>query len=293
MRFQVTHSTIYRYEGPVYLEPQTLRLRPREDGTQRLRRYALEISPAPGGRSECLDQDGNAVVEAWFDRPVEELKLTSSFDVETLRENPFDFVLADSRADALPFAYSGPVGAELAPCLESAPETGVVRDLARTVVDAAGGQTLAFLTTLNRTLYENFAHVVRENGPPHPPDLTARSKEGSCRDLALLFCAASRSMGIAARFVSGYEMGASMTEQADMHAWAEVYLPGGGWRGYDPSQGLAVAGTHVAVAASADPRLAAPLSGRYRGSARSKMEFAISMQVAGDAPPGLHFEAAQ
>jgi transglutaminase-like putative cysteine protease len=90
-------------------------------------------------------------------------------------------------------------------------------------------------------------------------------------------------MGIAARFVSGYGYGADEQEQSYMHAWAEVYLPGGGWRGYDPAQGLAVADSHVVVAAAADPRLAAPLSGTYRGAARSKMEFSIAMQVVGDA----------
>jgi transglutaminase-like putative cysteine protease len=266
----------------VYLEPQTFRMRPREDGTQRLSQYALEIWPAPAGKSECLDQDGNVALEAWFDRPVEQLSVSSSFQVETLRENPFDFILADARLATLPLVYREPLRSALAPCLDASGESAVVRDFARSVVDGTGWQTLVFLTALNRTLYDTFHHVVRDIGPPHPPEVTIRSKEASCRDLATLFCAACRSMGIAARFVSGYERGAAQQELAYMHAWAEVYLPGGGWRGYDPSQGLAVADSHIAVAASADPRLAAPLSGTYRGAARSKMEFAISMQVAGE-----------
>lgn len=281
MRISLTHSTVYQYEGPVYLEPQTFRMRPREDGMQRLSRYALEISPAPAGRSECLDQDGNVITEAWFDRPVERLKLDSSFEVETLRANPFDFILADARLATLPFIYQEPVRSALAPCLDAIGESAHVRDFARSVVEGTGSQTLVFLTALNRTLYDNFRHVVRDIGPPHPPDVTIRSREASCRDLAALFCAACRSLGLAARFVSGYDCGLAQ-EQAYMHAWAEVYLPGGGWRGYDPSQGLAVANSHIAVAASGDPRLASPLSGTYRGSARSKMEFAISLQVGED-----------
>jgi transglutaminase-like putative cysteine protease len=249
---------------------------------QRLSRYSLEISPAPAGRSECLDQDGNVTLEAWFDRPVEQLKLDSSFEVETLRANPFDFILADTRLATLPFVYQEPVRSALAPCLDASAESTPVRDFARSVLDGAGSQTLVFLTALNRTLYDNFRHVVRDIGPPHPPEVTVRSKEASCRDLAALFCAACRSMGVAARFVSGYDCGLAQ-EQAYMHAWAEVYLPGGGWRGYDPSHGLAVANSHVAIAASADPRLASPLSGTYRGAARSKMDFAISVQIAEDA----------
>jgi len=267
----------------VHLEPQTFRMRPREDGAQRLLRYELEISPAPAGKAECLDQDGNVALEAWFDRPLEQLSVKSSFEVETLRENPFDFILADPRLASLPFVYREPLRSALAPCLDASEESVPVRDFARSVVDGTGWQTLVFLTALNRTLFDTFRHVVRDDGPPHPPEVTIRSKEASCRDLAVLFCAACRSMGIAARFVSGYERGAAEQEQSYMHAWAEVYLPGGGWRGYDPSQGLAVADSHVAVAAAADPRLAAPLSGSYRGAARSKMEFAISMQVVEDA----------
>jgi transglutaminase-like putative cysteine protease len=283
MRISLTHSTVYRYEGPVYLEPQTFRMRPREDAAQRLWQYALEISPAPAGKTECLDQDGNVALEAWFDRPVEQLSLKSSFEVETLRENPFDFILADARMATLPFVYREPLRSALAPSLDTSEESAAVRDFAMSVVNGTGSQTLVFLTALNRTLFDAFRHVVRDDGPPHPPEVTIRSKEASCRDLAMLFCAACRSMGIAARFVSGYGYGADEQEQSYMHAWAEVYLPGGGWRGYDPSQGFAVADSHVVVAAAADPRLAAPLSGTYRGAARSKMEFSIAMQVVGDA----------
>jgi transglutaminase-like putative cysteine protease len=106
-----------------------------------------------------------------------------------------------------------------------------------------------------------------------------QARAGSCRDLAVVFCAMCRSMGLAARFVSGYQSEAVVQPRAHMHAWAEVYLPGGGWRGYDPSQGLAVSTSHVAVAAAADPRMAAPVSGSYRGAARSAMQFQIQMQV--------------
>jgi transglutaminase-like putative cysteine protease len=110
--------------------------------------------------------------------------------------------------------------------------------------------------------------------------LTGRA--GSCRDLAVLFCAVCRAVGVAARFVSGYECGATSMEHAYMHAWAEVYLEGGGWRGYDPSRGLAVSTFHVPVAAAADAQLAAPVSGTYRGAAGSKMDFSISIQPQGE-----------
>ena len=136
---------------------------------------------------------------------------------------------------------------------------------------------------MNTRLFDAVRHAIRDDGPPLAPEVTLERGEGSCRDLAVLFCAACRSVGIPARFVSGYEREAALQDKAHMHAWAEVYLSGGGWRGYDPSQGLAVYTAHVAVAAAADPRLAAPVSGSFRGSAGVSMEFTIQMRVE-DAP---------
>jgi transglutaminase-like putative cysteine protease len=273
MKIAVTHSTLYRYEKPVYPEPHTFRLRPREDGAQHLLQYALEISPEPAGRTECLDQDGNVVVETWFNRPIAELAVRSSFQVETRRENPFDYV-----PNGPPAAYPEPLRSALAPYRETGNAAGPVAEFVRAMGEA-DGDALPFLTALNRRLFETFRHVIRNDGPPNPPEVTLREREGSCRDLAVLFCSACRTLGIAARFVSGYESGAVFDAQAQMHAWAEVYLRGGGWRGYDPSQGLAVSTGHVAVAAASDPRLAAPISGSYRGAAASEITFAISMQV--------------
>jgi transglutaminase-like putative cysteine protease len=278
MRISVVHSTIYRYESPVRQNPHTFRLRPREDGAQRLLNYDLRISPAPAGQTECLDQDGNVAIEAWFGSPVHELKVLSSFQIETLRENPFDFLLAGSHLE-LPLAFQEPVRSAVAPWLENSNGHGTVREFAGAVAENAGWKTMAFLTALNRTLFEAFGYVIRDEGAPHAPEVTLNEHEGSCRDLALLFCAACRTVGIPARFVSGYERAAAFEEKANMHAWAEVYLLGGGWRGYDPSRGLAVSTSHVAVAAAANPRLAAPITGSYSGAVHSKMEFAISMQV--------------
>jgi transglutaminase-like putative cysteine protease len=228
-------------------------------------------------RTECLDQDGNAAVEAWFTELVAELTVRSSFQVETRRENPFDYIL--TAPPSLPLAYAGPLRAALAPYLGAGDVPEAVREFAERIGREAGGQALAFLGSLNGHLFEGFGHAVRADGPPHPAEFTLREKEGTCRDLAMLFCAACHMVGIAARFVSGYEREAATQERAYMHAWAEAYLPGGGWRGYDPTQGLAVAQSHVAVAAAADPRLAAPATGTFRGSATAEMEFAIALEV--------------
>ena len=126
--------------------------------------------------------------------------------------------------------------------------------------------SLKFLTELTDYIYKNFEHEFRDEGPAQEPEETLGSKKGSCRDFVVLFAEAARSMGFAARFVSGYTEGDLSLMQNHLHAWAEVYIPGGGWRGYDPTLGLAVADRHVAVASGATPLEAAPVSGSFRGT---------------------------
>jgi transglutaminase-like putative cysteine protease len=284
MRFSVLHRSIYRYDRPVVLEPHIIRLRPREDGSQRLISYQLDISPPPQGRAECLDQDGNATTQVWFSETIAELAVHSAFQVETLRANPFDFLLPAPEILALPPTYSPTERDVLGPyrSLPVDPSSEPVHELAASIAVRAGGQTMPFVEMLTQELFSTCEHETRPDGAPNPPAETLSLRRGSCRDLSVLFCAACRAVGIASRFVSGYETESSFSdEHASMHAWPEVYIPGGGWRGYDPSRGVAVSDQHVAVAAAADPALAAPIAGSYRGAASAQVEFTISMQVNG------------
>ncbi len=278
MHIAVIHSTVYRYSNAVYLEPHTIRLRPREHAAQRLLGFSLEIEPAPAGRAEILDQDGNAVTHAWFDGTTSSLTIRTAFELETLRTNPFDFLLTAGDRD-IPVQYEEALRTPLVPYLRAGHDPAV-RSFAQEIANASAWNTMEFLAALNRRLFETTKHVTRRDGAPHPPGRTLADGEGSCRDTAVLFCAACRSMGIAARFVSGYERDAALQSAGgDLHAWVEVYLQGGGWRGYDPSRGLAAADAHVAVAAASDPLLAAPVAGTFRGDAVSGMTYSIAMQV--------------
>jgi transglutaminase-like putative cysteine protease len=277
MRIAVVHSTLYRYSSPVYLEPHTIRLRPREDASQRLASWTLDITPTPLGRTACLDQDGNTVVRAWFSSVTPELSLRSRFTLETLRDNPFNYLLTPLDTK-LPMEYALLLRAPLAPYLHDH-HAPAVRNFAQSLAAECGWQTLPFLSALNQRLFAATRQVIREVGAPLAAETTLRDHVGSCRDLAVLFCSACRALGLAARFVSGYERDASLQENGDLHAWAEVYLEGAGWTGYDPSRALAVAASHVAVAAASDPLLAAPVTGTYLGDASAKLEFSISMQV--------------
>jgi len=278
MRIALDHSTIYRYDAPVFLEPHVIRLRPRADGSQRLLRATLRIEPAPVGTNDFLDQDGNVATCAWFAGAVSELAVHSSFEVETLRENPFDYILPSTHLFSLPLVYGERLASALAPYLTPG-DSAEVKQFALDLASQNGWRTLDFLNALTRTLYERSTHIVRDEGPPLPPEETLSGCTGSCRDLAVLFSASCRYLGIPARFVSGYECWAGFVGHAYMHAWAEVYLEGGGWRGYDASRGLAVSTAHVAVAAAADSELAAPVTGTFRGKAKAEMQFQISMQT--------------
>ena len=264
MRFIVSHTTRYRYARPAWLEPHVIRLRPRSDGSQVLLDYRVRLQPRPLGWSDCVDLDGNAVAQAWFDGLTESLTVAMTCRVETWRTNPFDFLL-DPAATALPLRPTGELQRALAPyCYRSHPDDSVTT-FAASVLREADNQAVSFLATLARRVTQRCRATVRLEGEPLPPRVTLSEGAGACRDLAVLFIDACRAVGLPARFVSGYYCGPIEAERRYLHAWAEVYLPGAGWRGFDPLQGVAVADHHVAVAASAHPSGAAPISGTLRG----------------------------
>ena len=283
MIFEIAHTTTYAFSRPVFLEPHTVRLRPRCDGSQRLIRFELQGEPKPAGLSECLDLEGNCVVHAWFDGSTESLQVRTRCEVETLRENPFDYIVHPSAA-RLPVEYADDLGLSLAPyCFRDSADDEVAR-FASSIADEVDRQTLPFLAALNRRIFQMCQVVIREEGEPQPPEATLAYRRGACRDLAVLFMDACRALGLGTRFVSGYQEGDPDQERRDLHAWAEVYVPGGGWRGYDPTHGLAVADRHVPVAAGMRPALAAPITGAFRGTGvSSHMQSDVRISVSGRA----------
>ncbi len=140
------------------------------------------------------------------------------------------------------------------------------RELAEQLREASRGEVVPFLARLCEAICQRFKVVHREQGTPWPPATTIEQRQGACRDLAVLWIDICRSVGLAARFVSGYQQGDVDQDKRFMHAWAEVYLPGAGWRGFDPTNGLAVTDRHITVAAAADPQHAAPVTATYRGN---------------------------
>lgn len=267
MKFEVTHSTSYRYGRAVYLEPHFIKLRPRSDGIQHLRQYSIMIDPQPAGTCDYLDLDGNSVTQIWFDNLSDRLEIQTSFSVETQLTNPFDYLISPI-AMKLPIPYPQNLVPDLAPYLEldTVSSTPDVQMFAHDLAQGAKWETLPYLAALAKRLALNWKQIVREEGDPWPSSLTLDKREGSCRDLTRLFLEACRTVGLAGRFVSGYQEGDPDQTIRYLHEWAEIYIPGGGWRGYDPSLGLAVSDRHVAVAAGRTHQGVAPITGTFLGT---------------------------
>ena len=282
MFFHIRHRLTYTYGRPVFLEPITLRLTPRQDASQRLLRHRLVILPTPSGLSQVLEADSTDATVSWFTGTHAELTIDVESLVETLRDNPFAWIITDPAVRKLPAEYSEDVAQSLAPCLARAGVHATVAAWAQTLAEEVKGDTAAFVSHLADQIHHGFEHIGRLDGDPFSPAETLHERRGACRDTAMLFVETCRAVGLASRFVSGYSMHhpPEVTEH-ELHAWAEVYLPGAGWRGYDPSLGLAVADGHVALAATPDHRLAAPVTGSFRGTgATSLMRYDLTVRAA-------------
>jgi transglutaminase-like putative cysteine protease len=281
--YQIQHHITYTYDRPVELAPHTIRLRPRSDITQKLHSFSLAIAPEPTKVSEILDLDGNSIYRIWFqDKPLSNLSVKAVSIVETCRENPFDYLL-EPWATGLPVDYPVSLNDRLQPYLtgQFSRLTGNIDPaairLAQDVWDKTTGNVVSFLSELNQQIYQNCGYTLRETGAAMPAGVTWTTQSGSCRDYAMLFIEACRAVGLAARFVSGYQEGDLASDDRHLHAWAEVYLPGAGWRGYDPTHGLATSDTHIALVASPTSENTTPVSGTlHQGKgAQSEMEYTL------------------
>jgi transglutaminase-like putative cysteine protease len=246
MQFEICHYTRYGYSVPVTLGPQTLRFLPRPDPRQQLREIVMEVEPRPVRVTEQSDPWGNRWQRAEFAGTTQRLVVDVRMRLETL---PAPVCEPAPPAEPL-----------LSDCLAPLDDAAA---LAAFAPQRRAGDDLGFLHTLNRRVHGFYHQGVRLEGPPRTPAQTIQGGEGVCRDLAVLFMAVCRQQGVPARFVSGYQQGRGTRERRYLHAWAEAWLPGRGWLGFDPTHGEPAGGTHVAVAAVCDPALATPIEGSF------------------------------
>lgn len=261
MHYSIQHQTNYQYNQSVYLQPHLLRLRPISNSFQTVHSFQYFCSPFPVSCSEITDLDGNYLIKLQFNQATESLSLSVQMEVETLQTNPFNYLL-ESWAINLPYDYPTSLKIQLSPYLENSYQLhSDILEIIYLLLDQSNNNTSQFLFKLMGYIYENFTVIVRDIGDPFHPNVTWTKKQGSCRDLVVLCMAICRTIGLATRFVSGYQEGDPDQDHRHLHAWMDVYLPGGGWRGYDPTHGLAVVDRHIMLCASANPLYTTPIAG--------------------------------
>jgi transglutaminase-like putative cysteine protease len=270
MLLQIEHQTVYRYAAPVTFGPHRILVRPLEGHDVQIRNSALTLEPAYRVRW-VHDVFDNSVAMVDFLEPASEMSVLSRVVVEQYNTNPFDFILNPGAVE-LPFAYREGEKLDVMPFtgVEYPRDQDAVLNWVRPFLKMDGrAQTFEFLTALNKSFPLFFQYVRREEPGVQSPGETLRKRAGSCRDFALLFMEAARHLGLAARFVSGYlcRHGDDVPDLASnaTHAWAEIYLPGAGWKGFDPTCGVLAADLHVRVAVVRQAAQATPVHGTFSG----------------------------
>jgi transglutaminase-like putative cysteine protease len=278
-RYEILHRTYYNFTTAVQLGPHSLRLRPREGHELRVESASVRTVPASSLRWS-RDVEDNSVTVATFESMASQLMIESHVIVQQYNQAPFDFLLADHAAN-YPFVYAPEEVAVLSPYMTGA--VGSVHDqaaLADWVVALWPGrepiQTFALMQRLNAHINQSLSYRVREEPGVQTAAETLSLGTGSCRDWALLFMEAARRFGLAARFVSGYLCTPpSSANYGATHAWAEVFLPGAGWKGFDPTTGLVVGTDHIAVAVARLPESVPPVAGSFIGPPGSSLDVGV------------------
>ncbi|MFT8242457.1 transglutaminase family protein [Roseomonas sp. BN140053] len=273
----LTHRTRYRYARPVSLGPQTVRLRPAPHGRTPILDYALHVDPVPETLRWLADPLGNPQARLLIPGRISAFEVRVELTADLSPINPFDFVLEPEAAE-WPFRYPDLLQSQLAPFGETEiPDA----ELGALVLSLGTGRrdTVALLGAANTLVQNRIAYVTRDEPGIWSPARTLAEGRGSCRDSAWLLVQLLRALGFAARFCSGYLVQLAEGEKpdrADLHAWAEVWLPGAGWIGLDPTSGLFTAEGHIPLAAAPEPASAAPIAGRLEAT---ETEFSVSMTL--------------
>jgi uncharacterized protein (DUF2126 family)/transglutaminase-like putative cysteine protease len=283
------HRTSYRYERAISLGPQVIQLRPALHCRTPILSYALEVTPSNHILNWQLDPHNNRLARIIFQEKTSEFAVDVNFVADLSPINPFDFFL-EPGIDEFPFAYAPDLAKDLEPHLRSDPPGPLLRAFLESFAGRKSG-TISLLLDLNRRVRDEVGYVTRLDPGVQTCEETLEKRSGSCRDSAWLLVESLRTLGIAARFVSGYliqlavEEGASngpREDSAELHAWAETFLPGAGWIGLDPTSGLLAGEGHIPLVCTPTASQAAPIAGTVEPNA-TEFNYSISVRRLNDA----------
>ena len=282
----LNHKTHYRYDRLVSLAPHVVRLRPAPHCRTPILSYSLRVTPRKHFINWQQDPHGNYLARLVFPEPARELSVEVDLVAEMSVINPFDFFL-EASAEQSPFTYDPLLRRDLGPFLQASPAGPRLREFLDTI-KREPVRTIDFLVGVNHRLQQHIQYVIRMEPGVQTAEETLESSRGSCRDTGWLLVQILRHLGLAARFVSGYLIqlvpdvkaldgpAGPTADFTDLHAWAEVYLPGAGWVGLDPTSGLLAGEGHIPLACAPDPFTAAPVSGALD---KCEVEFSHAMSV--------------
>ena len=276
-RYKIVHRTYYNYSASVNLGAHNLLLRPREDHELRIESFALKCTP----QADILwhrDVEDNSVAIANFKDPTRQLTIESEIIIKQYNESPLNFIVADY-ALSYPFEYKPDDKFLLSPYMEL-PDLETRRLLNDWIFNIYKSseqiETYSLMQRIASHIYTSMSYTVREEPGVQSVQETLSLGSGSCRDFALFFMECVKCLGLASRFVSGYLYAPLMSNQiGSTHAWAEVFIPGGGWKGFDPTIGDIVGKDHIPIAVARLAEAVPPISGSFSGVAESTLDVGV------------------
>ena len=281
MKIKFIHKLKYQYEEPVKLGEHRICIKPRSHGFQKLLNFDLIIDPKPSLNYSLVAASGEEISRVIFEGFSDKLLISATSEVETFK-HPNIFECIKNRDLTLPFCRSI-INRDLQGALEGWLPNGQhdpsAVDLSQEALAGSGNNALSYIFQLIEIIQDRVKYTKRHIGPAWPASRTLRERVGSCRDLAMLMVEASRSVGIPSRFVSGYHFEDQSPVEYDLHAWAELYIPGAGWRGFDPSGKGLIDNRYLALVASSKADLTAVITGNFVGKTNLSNNFSWEIKT--------------
>jgi transglutaminase-like putative cysteine protease len=283
MRARINHTLTYRYDKPVQLGAHRFCLQPRGHGFQRLQHFQLAITPEPAWLYPLIAASGDEILRARFSGSTDIFVVTAASEVET-RLPPLLQACLNGDEPLLPYPVgrlNADLGGSLRGWLPDGQHDPAAIDLAQEALMGSDQRAPMFLTQLVQMIQDRVKYTQRHVGPAWPAGRTLKERVGSCRDLAMLMIECCRCVGLPARFASGYHLVEPKPERYDLHAWAEVYLPGAGWRGIDPSGAGMIDDRYITLSTSSNASLTAAVTGSFSGppGVTSELSWTINAEV--------------